>query len=609
MSIAENKPWATLAYQDALRPPVGMRTGWALLTTYSAELRGVAAALLALAGSERENSGGTAMQLASAVQQLRGKVHVALQSGRLARPRGVRQKMGVMLDSFVYHVDRDERRSSWHPKIALVRFDALDEESPNPHWRLWIGSRNLTGSENLELGVVLEQASAGGVEIEGLTNSLTWLATEVGLISRKVRKEMHELSSVRWLLPDEWKQIAIRMHGQGADRNLPKAPDLVKELVIVSPFVDAATLRELSGWAEDGKRHLISTRDALRKIVAETPEVLAGWSLSALSKPNYPEEKEDGPEGAEEDDSSDIEQDEVLGFSLHAKLIAALCGKKDVRIWMGSANATARGWSGRNVECVVEVLARSETWSGVSDLIGRAEPVSIQSLQSQIEAPDDSAERLEAARKRIVRKWNVRLQHVGDIFSAVSDDPLDPNDDEIGVRVGMLSQPVVPWPKDAKAVAVGEVRLARQSHFLQVCLLLGECSACWLMHCPMEPEMAAGRDAAAIAEALRPSELLKLWASELKDIRSEDEGPEWDGARRGKSPEGPAASEDEMLTLEDILIYWGRREANEFEQIAERWGAVLCKMKEQPKWSVDADAERLEGLYTICLKLAERATR
>ena len=45
----------------------------------------------------------------------------------------------------------------------------------------------------------------------------------------------------------------------------------------------------------------------------------------------------------------------MLGFSLHAKLIAALCGKKDVRMWIGSANATARGWSGRNVECVVEV--------------------------------------------------------------------------------------------------------------------------------------------------------------------------------------------------------------------------------------------------------------
>ena len=609
MSVAETKTWATLAYQDALRPPIRMRTGWALLTTYSAELRGVAAALLALAGSERENSGGTAMQLASAVQQLRGRVHVAVQSGRLARPRSIRPKMAVMLDSFVYHVARDERQSSWHPKIALIRFDALDEESPNPHWRLWIGSRNITGSENLELGVVLEQASGGGVEIEGLTDSLTWLATKAGLISREVRKEMHELSSVRWLLPDDWKQIAIRMHGRGVDAKLPEAPDLVKELVIVSPFVDATTLRELSAWAEDGKRLLISTRDALRKIVAETPEVLAGWILSALSKPNYPEEKQDDFEGIEEDDSTDIEQDEVLGFSLHAKLIATLCGKNDVRMWMGSANATARGWSGRNVECVVEVLARSETWSGVSDLIGRAEPVSIESLQSQIVAPDDSAERLEAARKRIVRNWNVRLQHESDIFSAVSADTLDPNDDEIAVRVGMLSQPMVSWPNDAKAVVLGEVPLAQQSHFLQVCLLLGECSVCWLMLCPMEPEMLAGRDAATIAEALRPSELLKLWATELKDIRSEDEGPEWDGTRRAKSAEGPAASEDEMLTLEDILKYWGRREANEFEQIAERWGAVLCKMKEQPQWGVDADAKRLEGMYTICLKLAERATR
>ena len=104
--------------------------------------------------------------------------------------------------------------------------------------------------------------------------------------------------------------------------------------------------------------------------------MLAGWRLCALSKPNYPEEIQDDSQGAEDDDFSDIEQDEVLGCSLHAKLIATRCGKKDVRMWMGSANATTRGWTGRNVECVVEVLARSETWRGVIDLIGRAEPVS-----------------------------------------------------------------------------------------------------------------------------------------------------------------------------------------------------------------------------------------
>jgi hypothetical protein len=129
------------------------------------------------------------------------------------------------------------------------------------------------------------------------------------------------------------------------------------------------------------------------------------------------------------------------------------------------------------------------------------------------------------------------------------------------------------------------------------------------MRCPVEPELAPERDAAAIAEALRPSELLKLWANELNDIRSEDEGPEWDGTIREDSAAGTAASVDEMLTLEDILKYWGRRDANEFEQIAERWGAVLRRMREQPGWNRDAHAEQLEALHQVCLKLMERPAR
>ena len=77
---------------------------------------------------------------------------------------------------------------------------------------------------------------------------------------------MLELSSVRWLLPDEWKQIAVRMHGQGADRKLPEAPDLVKELVIVSPFVDAATLRVAPRLA------LVSSKGDIDVVVVEIPD-------------------------------------------------------------------------------------------------------------------------------------------------------------------------------------------------------------------------------------------------------------------------------------------------------------------------------------------------
>ena len=70
---------------------------------------------------------------------------------------------------------------------------------------------------------------------------------------------------------------------------------------------------------------------------------------------------------------------------------------------------------------------------------------------------------------------------------------------------------------------------------------------------------------------------------------------------------GPAAAEDETLTLEDILKSWGGRKANEFERIAMRWGAVLCRMKEQPQWTGDPDGERLEALYKICIRLMENS--
>lgn len=602
MSMSETKPWAVLAYQDALRPPDGTHTGWAFLTTYSAELRGVAAAILALAGSERDDSGGTPIQLASAVQNLRGRVHVALQKGRLAPLRSARQKMAVLLDSFICDVAKDERYESWHPKIAIMRFDPQAPEAPSSHWRLWIGSRNLTSSENLELGVVLDQAANGGIEMPGLAEGLAWLATKAGVGFRKLKHELSGLNEVRWQMPTDWKQAAIHIHGHSNSAGLPEAPEDVTELVIISPFIDYSTIRQLSTWTHHDNRTLISTREALQKLAAHSPDVLFGWALCVLLKPDYPEENDANLLDASQEEVDRNDPDEILNWSLHAKLIAACCKKKLVRMWMGSANATSRGW-GRNIECVVEIAAHADIWDGLRELVSRAEPVTIESLQSTTEASDDTEERLEAARKLIVASWGICLHHTLGAFCAVAEAPLDPGDDEIVVRIGMPTFPLVLWPKEATAVSLGDIPLAQQTHFAQISLTLSESSVCWLMHCPVEPELGDERDAAVIADALRPKELLQLLANELNDIRSEDEGSEWDAGNRKEPNRTPIISSCDVLTLEDILKYWGRRGTTEFEQVFKRWGGVLRKMRLQDNWALDSDAKQLEALYKVCLQL------
>ena len=140
------------AYLDQLRPERGWSVRVALLTAYSADPIAIGATLLALTGRNNEAGSGNAADFAESVERMRNRLRVIVQRGRLQRPATLPRIAGV-LDQFVIEQDYDENRQSWHPKLALVGYESPSNERS---WRLWIGSRNLTHSRDLDLGLVID---------------------------------------------------------------------------------------------------------------------------------------------------------------------------------------------------------------------------------------------------------------------------------------------------------------------------------------------------------------------------------------------------------------------------------------------------------------------
>jgi hypothetical protein len=160
--------WPAFSFTDVLRPSEGWNVEHAILATYSADLVVVATALLALTGCDLDyRRTGSRVELVKAIEALRGRVRILAQANRIAIPRKARSILKLM-DNFLGVVSTDESTSSWHPKIALVRYHRV-EDPADRQWRVWIGSRNLTHALNWDAGMVLTSRADGrGQTVSGL---------------------------------------------------------------------------------------------------------------------------------------------------------------------------------------------------------------------------------------------------------------------------------------------------------------------------------------------------------------------------------------------------------------------------------------------------------
>src|SRR4051794_36567879 len=86
MSKPKNIGLEPQAFLQALRPAPGEVVDFAVLTTYSADLVVVTAALLALAGFDGDDGSESKVNLVDAYDRLKSRLVVLHQSGRLAVP-------------------------------------------------------------------------------------------------------------------------------------------------------------------------------------------------------------------------------------------------------------------------------------------------------------------------------------------------------------------------------------------------------------------------------------------------------------------------------------------------------------------------------------------
>jgi hypothetical protein len=321
------------SFIQALLPPAGYRLDAAVGTSYSVDLSVITSILLGLAGAGEIDDPAkvNTPQLFSAFHRCSDRIAIFCNRGNIVTP-ALGQRLLKLYDSFLFDV-RPEG-GSFHPKLWVARYVPRPPSAGDSLYVLLCSSRNLTCSQNWEVLVRLEgRKTARRTRTTAVAEFLEHLLVNGRSLSKSrremIRQLVEDLRSVEFEPPvgfHEWSFYG-QVPGEGIRGALPKVADNV---LLVSPFIDAAFIRGLP--KDYPLPTVISTSSALDGLDEET---------LARFKPN---------ETFVLDDANDQEDDNRLG--LHAKLVVVDHGDT-TDILMGSANATRRGWFGKNYEAMV----------------------------------------------------------------------------------------------------------------------------------------------------------------------------------------------------------------------------------------------------------------
>lgn len=528
--------WDLQAYQDALRPGRDQTVEAAILVTYSLDLPSLAAALLALARQDNDKGSGNSVPFVTAVNDLRGRVRVLVQKGRIHRPHHA-PKMSALLDQFVREVSTGKVRRSWHPKAFLVKMRSAEQVQ----WRFWVGSKNLTREEAWDLGLLLVSDSLGrGAYVPGLSGAAAHMARQAGLPAFELETLRREMEEVTWQIPPGVRVEEISWLN-AETRPYPEIPEKTSKMFIVSPFVDRGAL---AYFGSKGQRRLLLSLDSeLARIKTESPGTLAPFAdgIHAMTKAS----QEPLPVSAESDELNP-------NNSLHAKILYAEAGKRRV-LWMGSANATSRGWNGPNVEIVARLELNEEMSLALERFILAQRLTTESDVQILAEDPEAAVRKqLELFRDEFLRKYQL-AQSRSPSGARIIATPAPELPQDILLRVGPLLGDLLEWPDGTSEMSLPSMELYEESELVQVQVESQGLSVSWLQAAPLTPPPDESRDAAVIRKHLTYREILDFLRVALGGVPSET-GRAWDDDRPPNDrPARASAWAPPLPTLEEIL--------------------------------------------------------
>jgi hypothetical protein len=579
--VSEHLPQQSLL--DWLRPDTGHQTDIAVVSTYSASAGVLASLLLSLAGFEDDpsdaGSRATRVKFAKSVLQLKDRVAIAMQAGRLFCPRRGGKAI-ALLDRFIKEMPYDERVKggrSWHPKCAIVRYS--DAKSSAGKWRLWLGSRNLTRDTSWDLGLSLEgyeseSDAMDGVKIPSIANAARKLAAEAGEAA-KWQQPLKRLRNVRWEVPRGLvvEEIAL-MLPQDANRDFPSCPQGVRRLIAVAPFLDAMTPKRVGKWGDDAERILVSTGTELNRISNGKAEHFENTGFSFVG--DFPAIAEEGEQDVADIDEAGIDPQTSCG--LHAKFLWVEHAH-GATMWLGSPNLTGRAWN-RNAEIFARLSIESRGSAkaaatikqGVESFLSMAPEFA--ALPAKI--TDDVDDPLELARNEVAARLMNASQKLSTDWTSVEIQSAElphPTNEKVLLKVGSLaddSGQMIEWQRGSRNVHFRPHNPQAASHLIRVTL---ECkgipSVTWLQSIPIQGFQQDKRDRLLLRQYLSDDQLL-AWIYQALTGNSEGaEGGPWDedGPHsavnwRGQKRKGLAP------TLEDMLRAW-LKNRSAFDQIEE----------------------------------------
>ncbi|MGY6532426.1 hypothetical protein [Glycocaulis sp.] len=345
----------------ALRPDTGQSVSKAVIATYSLDLIALLGLVLTLGGDAEAEFENSPLGLVKAFDSVRGKLRVLHQTGRILAPRAHRAIL-PLLDTMVEAIVSNEAKQSWHPKVALVRYEAepqtnrgakpkagaqADRSQISGHrsslsvqWRFWIGSRNLTGSRDLDAGLMLVSSSHKSARlVPDIEKLATGLLAEAGFTTT----ELDELRSMRWAAPHGVAVRRLLWRRPGETLPFLTTPLLARcvRSSAVSPFVDSTGLKAV--LHATSQRVSVLTTD----MAAGDCRPVEGVEFRTRSAP----EPETPVSIEQQTRDREAEFTEQPSAGIHAKLLAVTNGNRTA-LMIGSANLTRRGLVGPNAEAI-----------------------------------------------------------------------------------------------------------------------------------------------------------------------------------------------------------------------------------------------------------------
>ena len=408
------------------------------------------------------------------------------------------------------------------------------------------------------------------------------LAEHADLKGLRPASLVREIGKLQWRAPTGVTVEQIRWHPGGRAEQAPVPRDTVDEVTIVSPFVDKTFLsRQLSAGRKAARRVLLTT---MREIERVGPALGAFDELLALDAPEYPAGDPPSEESSAAEQTADRDEEEEIGRGLHAKLLFWRDGRKRT-MWLGSANATMRAWTGRNAEVVAELQITEPVERGLRALIGSARLASASSMERLADDLELEEEALERARAQVAARWAATLEHSDngvalDQRSDIHPDGPHPEEADIALEVGTLHGSLLAWPRGINRVMLGHVLPAERSEFVRLRVSRGSLGLAWLQRAPADPPFGEDRDRAAFVRFLGARGFL-LWLAGLLA----DDGRDWEGDWTLEQRDERATAKSDVAldpglpTLEEMMAAWARSPAR-FHEIERRVSQYLPAIME-----------------------------